>query len=75
MNASTGQNRSAGHKEPLRARINDLFFELWSFGSNALVSWSANRHGIFTESGQLDGRRWPKRLHDELRKLGRNRVS
>jgi hypothetical protein len=46
VNANTGQNRSAGHKEPLREKINDLFFELWSFGSNALVSWSANRHGI-----------------------------
>ena len=46
VNANSGQDRGAAHKEPLRAKINDLFFELWSFGSNALVSWCATRHGI-----------------------------
>lgn len=46
MNANLGQDGSANHKDPLRAKINNLFFELWSFGSNALISWSANRHGI-----------------------------
>ncbi len=46
MNANVGQYKGANHKQPLLAKINNLFFELWSFGSNALVSWSATRHGI-----------------------------
>jgi hypothetical protein len=46
VNANPSQNQSDAHKEPLRAKINDLCYELWSFGSNALVSWCANRHGI-----------------------------
>ena len=46
MNANMGKNRTSSHKDPLLTKINDLFFELWSFGSNALVSWSATRHGI-----------------------------
>jgi hypothetical protein len=46
VNANMGKNRTSSHKDPLLTKINDLFFELWSFGSNALVSWSATRHGI-----------------------------
>ena len=41
VDASLGRDRKADHKEPLKQKINDLFFELWSFGSNALVSWCA----------------------------------
>lgn len=46
MNANSGQDPVAAHKVPLRNKINDLFFQLWSFGSNALVSWCPTRHGI-----------------------------
>jgi hypothetical protein len=46
VNAQPGQSQNAPHKEALRGKINDLFYELWSFGSNALVSWCATRHGI-----------------------------
>lgn len=46
MDASLVRDKGGGHTEPLRRRINGLFFDLWSFGSNALVSWSATRHGI-----------------------------
>lgn len=44
--ANADREQGADHKEPLRIKINNLFSELWSFGSNALVSWSADGHGI-----------------------------
>ncbi|MBM85788.1 MAG: hypothetical protein CMM47_07180 [Rhodospirillaceae bacterium] len=46
MDPSLGRKQEGDHQEPFRRRINDLFFELWAFGSNALVSWCATRHGI-----------------------------
>jgi hypothetical protein len=46
VNANLDQNQQDNHKLPLRGQINNLFYELWSFGSNALVGWLANRHGI-----------------------------
>jgi hypothetical protein len=40
------QSTDAVHKGPLKRQLNNLFFNLWSFGSNSLVAWTATRLGI-----------------------------
>ena len=40
------ESTDAAHKGPLKRQMNNLFFNLWSFGSNSLVAWTATRSGI-----------------------------
>ena len=40
------ESTDAAHKGPLKRQMNNLFFNLWSFGSNSLVGWTATRSGI-----------------------------
>ena len=40
------ESTDAAHKGPLKRQLNNLFFNLWSFGSNSLVAWTATRMGI-----------------------------
>jgi hypothetical protein len=39
----SAESTDAAHKGPLKRQMNNLFFNLWSFGSNSLVGWTATR--------------------------------
>jgi class 3 adenylate cyclase len=43
----TAENRHISHDEAvLQQRLHAIFFDLWRFGSNALVGWRPSRNGI-----------------------------
>ena len=46
MSEVSPESTDAAHKGPLKRQLNNLFFNLWSFGSNSLVAWTATRMGI-----------------------------